>query len=327
MSSDTKKQLHPRNPHNAPYDFNLLKKRVPELSEFIEITPGQNQSIDFSNPEAVKALNQALLKQTYKVAFWDIPEGYLCPAIPGRADYIHYIADLLAVLNNGNLVRGKKVSVLDIGTGASCVYPIIGSQSYGWSFIGSDIDPISVNFATQLVKMNRNLSGMVRLRRQLDEKSVFHGIIKDQDLFELTMCNPPFHKSAEEATSGTERKQKNLQKNKQEKSGGKVSDNKQQHGLNFGGQNTELWCEGGEIAFLKRMIRESADYAGQCLWFTSLVSKKENLDEIYSVLKKVKATQVKTMNMAQGQKISRVVAWSFLTDEEQIMWAEARWTD
>lgn len=108
MSSDTKKQLHPRNPHNASYDFDSLKKLVPELSEFIEITPGQDQSIDFSNPEAVKVLNQALLKQTYKVAFWDIPEGYLCPAIPGRADYIHYIADLLADLNDGNPVRVRK---------------------------------------------------------------------------------------------------------------------------------------------------------------------------------------------------------------------------
>lgn len=321
------KNLHPRNPHNSAYNFNELEKLTPELSQFVELTPRQDKSIDFSNPDAVKALNQALLKQTYKVAFWDIPEGYLCPAIPGRADYIHHIADLLADVNSGELVRGKKINVLDVGTGANCVYPIIGSQSYGWSFIGSDINPVSVNIATQLVKMNRNLSGMIRLRQQTDEKSIFHGVVKDQDLFELTMCNPPFHKSAEDASQGTERKNKNLIQNKQRRNPNNKKGSDSTEELNFGGQHTELWCDGGEIAFLKRMISESVDFGGQCLWFTTLVSKKDNLPEVYTALKKVKARQVRTLDMAQGQKVSRVVAWTFLTEEEQQIWAESRWTD
>ncbi len=324
-SSQNKQQkkpgLHARNPHKTAYDFPKLVALLPELSSFIYVTPRQQESINFSDPLAVKTLNRALLKQFYGVEFWDIPEGYLCPAIPGRADYIHYIADLLAPLNKGTAPRGKKISVLDIGTGANCVYPIIGSQSYDWSFIASDVNPVSINISQQIIKMNRNLSGKVRCRLQPHTESIFQNIIQPNDLFDLTMCNPPFHASEKEATSGTLRKVKNLNKGKKDQSEKPIGKPE----LNFGGQSAELWCDGGEIAFLYNMIDESAAFSGQCLWFTSLVSKKENLPQVYSRLEKVKAKQVHTLNMTQGQKISRVVAWSFLDKKDQAFWAQNRW--
>jgi hypothetical protein len=98
------------------------------------------ESIDFANPAAVKALNQALLKKFYDIAHWDIPPGYLCPPIPGRADYIHHVADLLAGEHEVAIPRGPSVAVLDIGIGANCVYPIVGCHDYGWQFVGTDID-------------------------------------------------------------------------------------------------------------------------------------------------------------------------------------------
>ncbi|WP_036565761.1 23S rRNA (adenine(1618)-N(6))-methyltransferase RlmF [Oceanospirillum beijerinckii] len=321
-----KTNLHPRNPHNAPYDFAKLTTLEPELEAFTQLTPRQDVSMDFSNPQAVKLLNKALLKQFYGVEFWDIPEGYLCPAIPGRADYIHYIADLLAKKNGGKVPKGKKVSVLDIGTGASCVYPIIGSQSYGWSFVGSDINLISVNTSEQIVKMNRNLSAKIRCRLQKDSDAIFRNIIKADEKFDLTLCNPPFHMSANEANRGTQRKVRNLSKGKGQPGKSVSPYPPQKPTLNFGGQNAELWCDGGEIAFLGKMIDESAQFSGQCLWFTSLVSKKDNLPKLYQRLKKVKVCQVKTLNMSQGNKISRILAWSFLSPDEHAAWAEFYWS-
>ncbi|PVF10901.1 23S rRNA (adenine(1618)-N(6))-methyltransferase, partial [Yersinia pestis] len=38
-----------------------------------------------------------------------------------------------------------------------------------------------------------------------------------------------------------------------------------------------------------------------------------------------KAVEVRTIEMAQGQKVSRFVAWTFLTPEQQAAWVAERW--
>jgi 23S rRNA (adenine1618-N6)-methyltransferase len=118
------------------------------------------------------------------------------------------------------------------------------------------------------------------------------------------LCNPPFHDSAAAARAGGERKRRNLG---QERDGA----------LNFGGQQQELWCEGGEVAFIKQMIAESKDFGHQVMWFTSLVSKGENLPPLYRALTDVGAVKVVKKEMAQGQKQSRFIAWSFMDDEKR----------
>ena len=305
--------LHPRNPHQGRYDLHTLVEVCPELKSHLKLNPKGEQTVDFSNENAVRLLNQALLAHYYQVTHWNIPEGYLCPPIPGRADYIHHAADLL---------QGKKnnAKVLDIGTGANCIYPIIGSRSYGWKFVGSDIDPVSVATAKLIVDSNATLKNKIKLVQQNDKKSIFTGVIGPHDLFDLTLCNPPFHASLAEANAGTERKQKNLSKNKVKKSvrsevagNGFVDKSK---GRNFGGQKSELWCDGGEITFLKRMINESKNYSGQVMWFTSLVSKSDNIKPLKKLLSQIGAKQVKVVSMSQGQKISRLIAWSFLANDQ-----------
>ena len=292
--------LHPRNLHRFRYDFEQLINSCVELKPFVFINKYDSQTIDFANQKAVKMLNKAILKHFYDISYWDIPENYLCPPIPGRADYIHYIADLLTSNNNEIIPTGKSIKVLDIGVGANCVYPIIGSSVYGWSFVGSDIDPVAVQSAEKIIANNDSLLGKIEIRLQTSSNNLFKGIIKADEIFDVSICNPPFHTSLEEATQGTQRKIKNL--------GGK---NASKSTLNFGGQNAELWCEGGEEKFVIKMIQESATIPEKCIWFTSLISKKEHLPSIYRALKSVKVFDIKTIDMAQGQKISRIVAWTF----------------
>jgi 23S rRNA (adenine1618-N6)-methyltransferase len=293
------KGLHPRNIHQGDYDFDALCKVLPTLAEFVFENQYNNLSIDFSNAQAVLCLNQALLKCFYGVDFWQLPAGYLCPPIPGRADYIHALADLITT--EEGIPTGKHIKVLDIGMGANCIYPIIGSQSYGWSFVGTDIDPVSVKMAGLIVKSNKNLNPFIKLRLQKESNSIFNHVIKDNDKFTLTMCNPPFHASMEKAQAGSARKVKNLNKGKAFKA---VT-------LNFAGQETELCCTGGEIAFLKQMVAESIDFASQVTWFSSLVSKSENVTPIKKLLTQLGAKKIKIVKMTQGQKISRFIAWSF----------------
>lgn len=103
-----KPTLHPRNRHQGRYDFPSLIKAHPDLARFTITNPHGKPSIDFANPEAVRVFNRALLKAQYGIQHWDIPADYLCPPIPGRADYIHVAADLLATDNAGKFPRAPR---------------------------------------------------------------------------------------------------------------------------------------------------------------------------------------------------------------------------
>ena len=313
--SNTSPSMHPRNLHKGRYDFNLLCKALPELSAFVKQNPKGAKTIDFSDQKAVIALNQALLKVYYNVEHWMVPAGYLCPPIPGRADYIHHLADLLKRFKK-SAEKSARVNVLDIGTGANLIYPILGSQIYGWSFIGSDIDQAALKSARLIREANKNLSPLIKVVEQKQPEHIFTGLIRPGDHYTLTMCNPPFHASQQEADEGSARKWQNLNKQAQSKPiNGKASalnaSVRNPPARNFGGQNNELWCKGGEIAFLRKMARESRNFSEQVEWFTSLVSKKENIRPMKMALKKQGAKTIEVVKMAQGQKISRFVAWQF----------------
>ncbi|MGE0864600.1 MAG: 23S rRNA (adenine(1618)-N(6))-methyltransferase RlmF, partial [Vicinamibacterales bacterium] len=288
-----------RNRFRAGYDFARLVARSPRLSRFVGPNAYGDLSIDYANPAAVKALNQALLKDAYGINTWDVPPGYLCPPIPGRSDYLHRIADLPGV-GAARGARRQPVHVLDIGTGANCIYPLIGAREYGWHFVGTDVDRVALEWAKNLVAANPPLPELIELRWQASRQACFDGVVKPGETFGLSMCNPPFHASAAAAAAGSRRKQHNLG---QARSGSSR--------LNFGGQAGELWCDGGELAFVRRMIAESASRPGLCRWFTTLVSKSDHLPALRRALETANAADVQVLDMAQGQKKSRILAWTF----------------
>ncbi|HDR1955369.1 TPA: 23S rRNA (adenine(1618)-N(6))-methyltransferase RlmF [Enterobacter hormaechei] len=294
--------LHPRNRHRSRYDMKALCESCPALQDFIVQTPAGEPSVNFADPLAVKTLNKALLAHFYGVAHWDIPEGFLCPPVPGRADYVHHLADLLADDNGG--VVPKQATVLDIGTGANLIYPLIGAHEYQWRFTGSETGAEAFASAQAIINANPGLSRAVRLRRQKDAAAIFNGIIHKNEHYDATLCNPPFHDSAASARAGSERKRRNL---------GQAEDG----ALNFGGQQQELWCEGGEVAFILRMIAESKGFGRQVKWFTTLVSRGDNLPPLYRALTDVGAVKVVKKEMAQGQKQSRFIAWTFMDDNKR----------
>ena len=309
-----KSKLHPRNKNRERYDFKQLIDSFPELATFVMPNPYGDESIDFANPEAVKMLNKAILKYHYRIENWDVPEGYLCPPIPGRADYIHHIADFLCRNNYGKIPIGPQIKCFDIGVGASCIYPIIGNNEYGWSFMSSDIDPVAIESANRIIASNLVMQGKVECKLQTNPKDFFYGIIRRDEQIDLSICNPPFHASEKEALAGALRKIHNLN-----------LDKKAEPTLNFGGQNHELWCDGGEEKFVRNMIQQSKKFAKNFFCFSTLISKESNLKSVYRTLDEVEAFGVETIPMGQGNKISRIVVWTFLSSEEQNTWKNARW--
>ena len=294
------KKLHSRNRHLAPYNFEKLCAIYSPLSKYIKPNKENEPTINFSDREAVKALNKALLKTYYDIDYWELPKDNLCPPIPGRADYIHYVADILGESFDGVIPRGKDVKVLDVGVGANCIYPIIGNYEYDWNFVGAELDYASFKNAEEIVKKNARLRNKVEIRMQFNPNNIFKNIIKQGEKFDITICNPPFFRSNQEVMEQTMRKLKNL---------GQKSDQKPiQY---FGGNNSELWCRGGERLFITKMIKESADYKHQVKWFTTLVSKKENVRILEGILKREKVRDYRIVNMQQGNKISRLLVWRF----------------
>jgi 23S rRNA (adenine1618-N6)-methyltransferase len=309
-----KSGLNPRNRHRERYNFKVLISICPELAPFVRLNNYNDESIDFSKAEAVMMLNKALLKHFYGIDHWNIPSGYLCPPVPGRADYIHHIADLLGSSNQGIIPTGNQIRCLDIGIGASCIYPIIGNKEYGWSFVGTDIEPVAIKSASEIIETNAVLKGNVELRVQPDSNNIFSGIVQSDEHFDLTICNPPFNASFEESQSGSIRKLSALNHKRITKPI-----------LNFGGKNKELWCEGGEEKFVQKIISQSRQIPDSCFWFSTLISKQSHLKNTCNALEIAEALEIKIIPMSQGNKTSRIVAWTFLTRQQQKRWMNTRW--
>ncbi|PWH82723.1 23S rRNA (adenine(1618)-N(6))-methyltransferase RlmF [Algibacter marinivivus] len=289
----TNKSFHPKNKHKSGYDLEILCQVYPDVLPYVFENKYQTKTIDFANPKAVKALNTALLVKDYNIKFWEFPDTNLCPPIPGRVDYIHHVADLL----KSSKITGD-IHVLDIGTGASCIYPILGQAEYNWNFVATDIDEDSLKYAQKIIDKN-GLNDLISLRIQKDASQILKGVLNKDDTFSISMCNPPFFKSEADALEATTRKLKGLNRD-----GDKVI-------RNFSGSKNELWYKGGEKAFIHNYLYESSLFKKQCIWFTTLVSKKELVKGIQTSLKKLGAKRVTVINMGQGNKVSRVVAWSF----------------
>jgi 23S rRNA (adenine1618-N6)-methyltransferase len=307
--------MHERNAHRDGYDMAQLMEKYAPLKPFVSPSPAGVLTIDFANVQAVTALNKAILETEYGVKEWQLPAGYLCPPVPGRADYMHHAADLLALHNGGTIPRGHSVNVLDIGVGAGLIYPILGNHSYEWSFVGSDIDEVALQNASVICQANERLHENVQLRAQKNAGHFFKGIIGKEEAFDLVVCNPPFYGSEQEAQEASNRKWRNLEKN-------------QTTGRNFGGMSHELYCEGGELKFIRDMIAESFFFARKVYWFTTLVSRHEHIHDLRRALNRVRPTEVHVIPMSQGQKSSRIMAWTFLDPSQQRHWRESRfWSE
>ena len=287
---NSKPGLHPRNKHKNGYNFDVLTKHNKNIASLITKNDYGTVTIDFSDPKAVKELNVTLLEVHYGIQKWNFPDENLCPPIPGRVDYIHYVSDLLAESSITD-----KITILDIGTGATCIYPLLGAKEYDWNFVATDIDLDSLHIAQDIITDN-NFDAKIILRQQFDEANILKGIIEKGDSFSAVICNPPFYKSETEAKGANARKSRNLGTNAVR---------------NFAGNNNELWYPGGEKAFLHNYLYQSSLYKDTSVWFTSLVSKKETIKSLQKSGEKLKVKEIKVIPMHQGNKVTRIVAWRF----------------
>jgi len=180
----------------------------------------------------------------------------------------------------------KQISGIDIGTGASCIYPLLGKRIYNWSFLATDIDPVSLEYATKNIAMN-NWEDKIETRLAT-EGNILSGVIQPEERFDFCMCNPPFFSDLSETG---------------------LSDK-----TVCTGTSGELVTQGGEQEFVAQIIEDSLVMKDQIKWYTSMLGRKASLKPLLSLLQKRRIVNTRTTEFFQGRTTRWGIAWSFSQD-------------
>ncbi|KAJ3641083.1 hypothetical protein Zmor_027604 [Zophobas morio] len=279
--------MHPRNIYKQPPNFKQLAIQYPDFRKHATQDLSGKVTIDFKNVEALRALTCTLLKKDFGLDI-QIPLNKLIPTVPLRLNYILWIEDLLSVADRTDNIKG-----IDIGTGASCVYPTIAAKKNQWTMLATEIDPESIKFATENVKRNslQNLVTVIQVKDTLLNEAV------DQHPheYDFCMCNPPFFSTTQELHPFFKARKQN-----------------RPHPRNaFCASVDEVVAKGGEVDYISRLINESKTLDTQIKIYSSMVGHKSTLPPLKKLLREVEVVSFKQTEFCQGHTTRWGLAWTF----------------
>ncbi|EPS95464.1 hypothetical protein FOMPIDRAFT_1132490 [Fomitopsis schrenkii] len=287
--------MHPRNPYRSAPEFRSLADAYPPLQPYL-LNTRNGASIDFQDEAAQsRRLTEAILLRDFKLTI-DIPEDRLCPPVPNRLNYILWLQDVLDVTClTEHLVADRTIRGVDVGTGASAIYPLLGCRSDPrWVFVATDIDERSLEYAQRNVRRN-DLYRRISVVRSDPAGPILSHVLSEHSsisVFDFTMCNPPFYSSKEDVQRSAETKE-------------------YQPNAVCTGADVEMITSGGEVAFVRKMVRESLELRSRCRWFTSMLGRLSSLAEIIALLREHQIDNYAVTEFVQGQTRRWAIAWSF----------------
>ncbi|KAK4284838.1 hypothetical protein QN277_001618 [Acacia crassicarpa] len=335
--------IHPRNKYSEnPPDFSQLASLYPSFQPYVFYSPDGRPNIDWTDFNATRELTRVLLLHDHSLNWW-IPDGQLCPTVPNRSNYIHWVEDLLSSdIIPHTISTRDKVRGFDIGTGANCIYPLLGASLLGWSFVGSDVTDVAIEWARKNVHSNPHISDLIEIRKvESNENAVsvegfqYGESVCDESKIDL---GGNFGAEVPPEPSLPPDLRSNFNKNYYGPPIllGVVRDDEkfdfcmcnppffeslEEAGLNpktaCGGSREEMVCPGGERAFITRIIEDSAALGHSFRWYTSMVGRKSNLKFLISKLWANAVTIVKTTEFVQGKTCRWGIAWSFLPPRQK----------
>ncbi|XP_057493566.1 uncharacterized protein LOC130779054 [Actinidia eriantha] len=343
--------IHPRNKYSdKPPDFGLLASLYPSFEPFVFYSRDGRPRIDWTDFNATRELTRVLLLHDHGLHWW-IPDGQLCPTVPNRSNYIHWIEDLLSsdiITNSNSDGDGEVIRGFDIGTGANCIYPLLGASLLGWSFVGSDVTDVALEWAARNVKSNPHICDLIEIRKVDSGEKTSYGEEtcngQSIDMGSSTQVHETEAVKAEPAPSSSLKLHSDVNKSYHGPPVllGVVRDGEkfdfcmcnppffetiEEAGLNpktsCGGTPEEMVCPGGEEAFISRIIQDSVQLKQSFRWYTSMVGRKSNLKVLVSKLREVGVTIVKTTEFVQGQTCRWGLAWSFMPPARKIISSHA----
>ncbi|RLN60723.1 hypothetical protein BBP00_00005833 [Phytophthora kernoviae] len=256
----------------------------------------QNVPVDYSeNPTlgSAEALASHMAKRTSGMSAGDLPN---------RLNYLHWIEDLLNQVDcdefmgrqeqheggdqQHETIKGMAVSGIDVGTGANCIYPLLGAAMNRWHFIATEIDNESYTYAKENVDRNQ-LQGLIAVKRMHTNKLLTEPLQGEapEHKFHFVMCNPPFFDDMSEADTNPD--------------------------ASCMGSANEMVFPGGEIAFIGSMIDESMELQDRVLWFTSMIGRKSSLRKLLALLREKQVPNTRTTEFFQGRTKRWGIAWTF----------------
>ncbi|XP_624889.3 U6 small nuclear RNA (adenine-(43)-N(6))-methyltransferase [Apis mellifera] len=283
-----RKFMHPRNKYKKIPDFNELALLYPEFRDIANIDLTGKIKIDFKNEESLRVLTEVLLKHDFNLEV-KIPPNKLVPTLPLRINYILWIEDLMKYISFNEM---QEVIGIDIGTGAVCIYPLLFAKMYGNQMIGTEVDETSIQTAIQHIENNK-LHHIIKVFK-VNEGTILKGIIKENNIYHFTICNPPFF----EIEELSEKIIKRLPP-RNASTGNKV----------------ELRVQGGERAFITQMIKESIEIKEKIKIYTTMCGKRNNLLFLLKFLKQKNIENVTWTEFCQGHTKRWGLAWSFLSKD------------
>ena len=267
-------------------NFKLLSEEFSDFKKFVFINKYGGYSINWKNPNALRELVKTLLNKYLNIIYYEIPENYLIPTLTSRYNYLNYINK---VFKKKKIDKGENKILVDIGTGANIIYPLLGYKIFNWKFIGSEINDEAINIGRKILKEN-NLENDILIIKQNNNKKIFENIINFKNKYFCSICNPPF-----------------FDINHEEKKDNLFTDNEYNY--------NEVYCEGGEIFFIKEMIKESYLFRNNIFLFSTLIGRKNNMKKIYSVIQKLKDIKfLEKKTIQQGNNSRYIIIWSFYDD-------------
>lgn len=304
--------MHPRNIYKLKKpDFKELAVKNAAFRAAVSQDLKGRVVVDFTNPRCLKALTCALLKEDFGIDI-EIPDDRLVPAVPQRLNYILWIEDLLDGVGSPGSAGG--VTGLDVGTGSSCVYPLLGAKLKGWRFYASEIDATNVKYASANVRRNEFQESIKVV--QVDGSTILKDVVSSaraalgsesreagqdrEELFDFCMCNPPFFSSDLDAEGASS--------NSSEGQGFEASSERP---LCPAGADVERTADGGDEQFVKRMVDESIALGRTIRLYTSMFGKKASLGKVKAYLREKGITNFTSTTFCQGRTMRWAVAWTF----------------
>ena len=286
--------------------YSYLAQKYPNLYSVCKkqnIKDKNNLKIDWEHPSATYELTKATLLDEFNLKWelpkWNEPEcekqstpspKNLVPPVPRSINYLCWVKDLVVYSHAHQVIsfdllstKMPQINGLDVGTGASCIFSLLGSVvSPQWNFVATDIVASSLQHAQKLSLMN-SLEG--RIGFQLVENAqyvspVLNDIKKPHISFSI--CNPPFFSSYD---GDSERKSK-LAK--------------------FEGKEHEK-AGLGELEFFKCMFYDSRPF--ELIWFTCMFGRKASLLSAFEIVDS--SVETYATALVQGNTTRWCIAWRF----------------